>query len=303
MYCGQCGTHNHEEAGHCETCGAPLLITAGGRTCGQCGASVGDHDRFCTSCGALVSDTAATPGYDAADDFGELNIDDIQLEELPDWLQGMAPEHQTLGSPPSDQPSPDDLPDWLRESPSNQSHSSPSPAPERSAPPPAPAPDSRDHQPADQFSLVSDDDLPDWLKALSDEDDDTPVATPQPAPVSASAPDRPVTAVANLFEVPAVSRAWLHQGRSVDPSQVTSARQEFSPLEAVSGAQAAAAEPSSIWDAAPVEHGADDESTRQFDVVDQSNPLAGRGQLIARIVILVLLVLVALVLAYVLLLG
>ncbi len=326
MYCSQCGTSNSEEAGHCETCGAPLLISAGARTCGQCGASLGDHDRFCTSCGAAASNGGGSSDvYDAADDFGELNIDDIQLDDLPDWLQGMAPSEDT--TPPRtsvpDQPSPHDLPDWLQDPPSTPSWSGSGAS---SATPPPPVDDNQsqglDHQPADQFSLVTDDDLPDWLKELSedaDADEASNAATPvssagqtssrsgAPATSASAAPDRS-RAVANLHDVPVVSRAWLAQGRQVDQSQVNSARQEFLPLDAVAGVTPGDAQSRSIWDADPVELDPDDEATRQFAVSHDGEEAAegsgaGRGKLIARIAILVLLIIVALMLAYVFIQG
>jgi hypothetical protein len=303
VYCGQCGTHNHEEAGHCETCGAPLLISAGARSCGNCGALLGDNDRYCTSCGA--SATAALPQerYDAADDFGELDIDDIQIDDLPDWLQGMAPQHSQAPPPSPDHPSPDDLPDWLRESPSAPARESAyaSDLP-RAAAQPQQEQGNLDHQPANEFSLVSDDDLPDWLKALSDEADETDMPAPATEPVTAAAgPSQQQTmAVANLFDVPPVSRAWHSQGRFVDQNQVTAARQEFSPLEVLSVIQSEQAGTQSIWETSPMDVSGDNQSTSPFAVAEEG---AGstRGKLIIRVVILVLLVLIALTLAYVLL--
>jgi hypothetical protein len=324
VYCGQCGTPNNEEAGHCETCGAPLLISAGARTCGQCGSSLGDHDRFCVSCGASASNGGAADVYDAADDFGELDIDEIQMDELPDWLQGMAPStpEPSPRAPVPDQPSPDDLPDWLRD----DSPATPTSRPASSGPRPASPVDtsqaSTEHQPADQFSLVSDDDLPDWLKALSDDDGDTEFATStssSPAPAASSSSSysssRPVSqpdrsrALANLHDVPVVSRAWQRQGRQVDQSQVTAARQEFLPLDMVAGVSPGEARSRSIWDAEPM-HSAEDAETQPFALSsDENEPEeisgaeSGRGKLIARIAILILLVMIALLLAYVFIQG
>lgn len=324
MYCGQCGTPNHEEAGHCETCGAPLLITTGVRSCANCGASLGDNDRFCTSCGTATSGTETLEQYDASDDFGELNIDDIQLDELPDWLQGMAPtareepaqpQPQLPSHPPSsgDQPSPDDLPDWLRETPSVSS-SDPVPAPPLSAPEPPPTAPSEgsgvDHQPADQFSLVSDEDLPDWLKALSDDDDSSsnePAYSTPSQSGSSSGGSSQTTAVANLFEVPAISRAWMTQGRSVNQDDVSAARQEFMPLEAVSSMTTRAADEAedrqSIWDSGPIEPAEADQETRPFTVPPDEEQEGNRRQLIVRVVILALLIIVVLLLGFVLLQG
>lgn len=319
MYCGQCGTPNQDEAGHCETCGAPLLITTGSRTCGTCGASLGDHDRFCTTCGASATDAAESSGYDASDDFGDIDIDDIQLEELPDWLQEMAPsdapssDAQVPGMDaqqrPANQPAPDDLPDWLRDVPESGTGPAPGGGPASPTPPADPGPIA--HQPADEFSLVSDEDLPDWLKALSDDDDAADQAPPQqPAPAAQRTAGRqeqqPTRAVANLYEVPAVSRAWLTQARSVDPDQVTAARQEFSPLEALSGVSTEHAGRQSIWDDGPVESTDDDEETRPFAVASEEETAeegTNRTQLIIRIVVLVLIVIVVALLAFILLQG
>jgi hypothetical protein len=313
VYCGQCGTPNHEESGHCETCGAPLLITTGARNCANCGASLGDHDRFCTSCGTAANGTEATQQYDAADDFGELDIDDIQFDELPDWLQSMAPSTPEESEPAAptqqpttDQPSPEDLPEWLREAPAASESVSPpiaDPQSSQSATPPAREQGGQvDHQPADQFSLVSDEDLPDWLKALSDDDSDTPSPQPQPAQPAATSSSPTTTAVANLFEVPPVSRAWLTQGRFVDQDDVTAARQEFMPLEAVSGVSAEQRESHDIWETGPVEPPGEEQETRPFLLPHDA--LGGdRGKLIARIAILVLLVIVLLILGFLVLQG
>lgn len=311
MYCGQCGTPNQDEAGHCETCGAPLLITAGSRACSSCGASLGDHDRFCTTCGTPAGDATAPGEYDAADDFGELDIDDIQVDELPDWLQEMAPSSSQTAEPPTgqqrtgSQPAPDDLPDWLRDTPDEQSGGSSAAGQPPHAPPPETGP--INHQPADEFSLVSDEDLPDWLKALSDDDNSSESSTP-PQP-STSAPRRsgqpgPTTAVANLYEVPAVSRAWLTQARSVDPDMVTSARQEFSPLEAISSVETEQAGRPNIWDDDPVLP-SEDEVTRPFAVAQEEESGhdetgISRAQLIIRIVVLALIVIVVALLAFML---
>jgi hypothetical protein len=310
VYCGQCGTPNHEEYGHCQTCGAPLLITTGARSCANCGASLGDHDRFCTSCGTAASDAQGSQQYDAADDFGELNIDDIQFDELPDWLQSMAPstpaESEPAPTPSStDQPSPEDLPDWLRETPATSDPVYPStPGPQSSPPamPPASERGRLDHQPADQFSLVSDEDLPDWLKALSDEDSDTSPPEPQPAQASTSSPSPRTSAVANLFEVPPVSRAWLTHGRFVDQDDVTAARQEFMPLEAVSGVSAEQRGSQDIWESDPVEAPGEEQETRPF-LLPHDSFGGDRGKLITRIAILVLLVIVLLILGFLVLQG
>jgi hypothetical protein len=238
VYCGQCGTQNNDEAGHCETCGAPLLITAGMRTCAACGANLGDHDRFCPTCGASADSVRAPASFIANDAFDEIDIDDIDITELPPWLREMAPGHvASTGHQASSQPTPDDLPEWLRDE-----YSGGEPA--EATPPPAQSGSARgvQHQPADTFSLVSDDDLPDWLKAVGEEEIEQ---EPTPHPTE-SQPAGESRAVALVFEVPPISRAWSTHGRKIDPSRVASAQQDFSPLAPVSG-RVSRQEEDDIW--------------------------------------------------------
>jgi hypothetical protein len=253
-----------------------------------------------------------TQQYDASDDFGELNIDDVQLDELPDWLRSMAPStpSQQEPEPPDrgrDQPSPDDLPDWLRETPADSVSGDSTSHVQRAAPSQSafPAQQSVDHQPADQFSLVSDEDLPDWLKALSDEDEDTastPGSPPTPASRSFSSAPSTTTALANLYDVPPINRAWSAQGRNVDQQQVATAQQEFLPLEALSNLTAQRSSSEEMWDSVSMERSDDaDQETRPFSVPETEEEENGdRGKLIARVVILALLIIVLVLLGYVL---
>jgi hypothetical protein len=262
-----------------------------------------------------MNETAARPKqvYDASDDFGELNIDDVEFDELPDWLQSMAPSTpaQPEPEPPDhgrDQPTPDDLPDWLREPPADSATiESTSRQTQRdvSTPPSFSEQQSVDHQPADQFSLVSDEDLPDWLKALSDEDDDTSSisaapSTPASRPYS-SAPST-TTALANLYDVPPINRAWSAQGRYVDQEQAATAQREFLPLEALSNLAEQQSSVEEGWDTTSMDQADDtDQETRPFSVPEAEGDESGdRGRLIARVVILVLLVIVLVLLGYVL---
>lgn len=298
MYCGQCGTQNNEEAGHCRTCGAPLLITAGTRTCAACGGSLGDHDRFCPSCGASADDPGSSTSYDASDAFEEIDIDDIDLSELPEWLQDMAIAQGRSASnrsqPVAGQPSPEDLPAWLRETEEG------APSRDTAPPPPAQSPPSSgvQHQPAELFSLVSDDDLPDWLKALGDEE---PSDGAQP-PATESVVPSESKAVALVFEVPPISRAWLTQGRRPDPSTVASAQQEFAPLEPWTGA-ADEPEQVDIWT----------QSTEPFDTQSSQGTASSEGQAepsaasggrnVFRLVLVAILLVLILTIAYVVIQG
>jgi hypothetical protein len=293
VYCGQCGTQNNEEAGSCETCGAPLLITAGSRSCASCGGSLGDHDRFCPTCGAAADDEPEAESFDATDAFEEIDINEIDISELPPWLQEMAENEEQNGRPASPgQPSPEDLPDWLRESESDgSSDTSPSTNPTQ---PTASA--GVQHQPAELFSLVSDEDLPDWLKALGEEESESP----RPASPATNHESSPSTAVALVFEVPPISRAWLTQGRQVDPSSVASAQQQFSPLDPLTGA-AEHSEEAGTWESTDgfAEESVDTTPTRTESAPTQR---AG-GRNIARIVMFALLLVIILTVAYVIIQG
>ncbi len=310
MYCGQCGTHNNEESGHCETCGAPLLISAGARSCSNCGASLGDNDRYCTSCGTAADSAQVDPAYSATDDFGELEIEDLDLSELPDWLREMAPpSEEEPADLPDDVPvdtgqadavsqdapgaSPDDLPDWLRDP-----EGTPASAP--AAPPQAEGVPSVDHQPADQFSLVTDEDLPDWLKALSDDEPESEqAATPSSGSQAAAGQ---TSAVATLFEVPPVNRAWLTQGRRIDQQQIAAAQQDFAPLEVIAARPVEQQDAPDTWESGRAEPAPEFEATRPISAewtVSEGN----RGRLILRISLIVLIVIVVLLVAFLLLQG
>ena len=231
MYCGQCGTRNNDEAGTCESCGSPLLISAGARNCESCGGSIGDTDQFCPSCGHPATSTSQT--YDADDSFDSISADDIQLDELPDWLRDMAGPQDQPGQEgvASGQAEPDDLPAWLQDPEGGSS-------PDVSA---GPAHSGRSseiqHQPAEQFSLVGDEDLPEWLRALGD-DESSSEQPPEPASASSSSWSSEPSdsrAVATLFDIPPVTRAWLEHGRVPNPEQIAAARQEFEALSVAAG--------------------------------------------------------------------
>jgi hypothetical protein len=252
--------------------------------------------------------------FDASDDFGELNLDDVQVDELPEWLRSMAPApaSQEAPSPPGrgqDQPTPDDLPDWLREPEAGASSASSPPQASQPDEPPASAfsgHQQMDHQPADQFSLVSDDDLPDWLKELSDEDDYAPSSSssaPTSPSRSYSGTQSTSTALANLYDVPPINRAWSTQGRHIDQDQAAAAHQEFLPLDALSSLAIQSTDAGETWEAVePEQMAAEDQETRPFTVADEEpeDAEAGdRGKLIARVAILVLFVIVLALLGYI----
>jgi hypothetical protein len=229
VYCGQCGSENNEEAGTCAVCGAPLLITAGARACQSCGASLGDNDQFCPSCGAPALEEAPEQVYSAEDAFGSIDPDDIVIDDLPEWLREMAPGQETPDETPASDSGPEleDLPDWLRETDSaDQESPDTEHTPTQPQIPPSPSSQGVHHQPAEQFSLVSEDDLPEWLRALGD---DEPA---EPSSAEPQATTEETRSVAMIFEVPQVSRAWMSEGRRTDPDVIAAAREEFSSLGA-----------------------------------------------------------------------
>jgi hypothetical protein len=295
VYCGQCGTQNNEESGNCETCGAPLLITAGTRSCAACGGSLGDHDRFCPTCGAAADDAETSETYDASDSFEEIDIDDIEISELPPWLQDMATsDQQPRGNASGGQPSPEDLPDWLRDTEDGgESESSGSLAPAQQS-----APSGVQHQPAEHFSLVSDDDLPEWLKALGEEEPETVPANER----ATSQPPSEASAVALVFEVPPISRAWLTQGRRIEPSSLASAQQQFSPLDRLTGATEQSG-PEGIWnESEEFTQGPAEPPSAEPDT-DAGRAESTGGRSVGRIVVFALLLVIILTIAYVVIQG
>lgn len=225
MYCSECGTENQSGAQTCEVCGSPLEARVGSRTCQVCGSSAGDHDRFCSSCGTALS--AETPHYEPGPSF----VDDLPLDvdpaELPPWLRDMV-QSATPGEVPATVTAAtaveEGIPDWLR---------SPRPAPAGSAapaPPPelTPAPTPPTPAVESSFSFLTEDDLPEWLRALGDEIAEPELTTSQPAPVATVASVAPAPAAA--ARPPSVSRAWLARPRSVETAASTQAAEEFAPL-------------------------------------------------------------------------
>jgi hypothetical protein len=77
----------------------------------------------------------------------------------------------------------------------------------------------------DSFSFLSEDDLPEWLRALGDDE----LSVPQP---ESRAVATQIAEPAPAAVVPAVSRAWLSRPRSVDQAIPDAAASDFTPLEA-----------------------------------------------------------------------
>lgn len=148
--------------------------------------------------------------YDPGPSFVENDRPSVRLQELPAWLQTFAssvgePEEDEV--PPADEPSPvaeteqaadtgrvggsDMLPDWLQEDDSAKAEA-------QSTPPPEP----QDSAPS---FMISEDDLPDWLRSIPGEASAAP--TPIPSP---TAPANEAPSLNGTIEVPRISRAWVN---------------------------------------------------------------------------------------------
>jgi len=241
VYCAQCGTSNDPGGDTCDVCGAPLTAGAGPERCPSCDALISVHDRYCGSCGAsLVGPEAAR--YEPGPSF----VDDSNLEvdpaTLPPWLRDVVDGSPATVQPATESLNGEQMPEWLR---ATRPDFGPSAAPVL----PGAETSSEPVGAAGGFSLIGEDDLPEWLRALGEEETDAPAS---PARDESPAP------VAAVAEVPRVSRAWLERPRTIDPAAEASARQQFAPLEgeSVAGSVALgavpAAAPASVSPVEPV---------------------------------------------------
>jgi len=214
VYCAQCGTSNDPGGDTCDVCGAPLTAEAGPERCPSCDAPISVHDRYCRSCGAsLIGPDAAR--YEPGPSF----VDDSNLEvdpaTLPPWLRDVVGGSVATAQPAAESLNGEQMPEWLQTPrPDFGPSGTPTVQVTETSSEPAGA--------AGGFSLIGEDDLPEWLRALGDEESDAPAAQVRDASPA------PVAAVA---EVPRVSRAWLERPRTIDPAAEASARQQFAPLE------------------------------------------------------------------------
>jgi hypothetical protein len=116
----------------------------------------------------------------------------------------------------------DHLPSWLdSESTMNgASHTAPSLAEPAWSNPSQPTDES-----AESFSLISEDDLPEWLRALGDQEFE-----PEEQSVI-SAPIRSMSALPVSSVAPTISRAWLSRPRDAQSESTEELASDFSPLE------------------------------------------------------------------------
>lgn len=234
MYCAQCGTANQDGAETCEVCGSPLAAGAGTLNCYACGSPVGEHDRFCSACGATQSAPLAraySPGPSFNDD-SDLQVD---MADLPPWLQDFAKTtidvSQMPSAPVASAAGNNSLPSWLSDdSNDNGSDMSRDTSPPTLANRPVERADSSPQNSGvnDTFSLISEDDLPEWLRALGDEEfGATAPVEPAPAPDVTTPLTRQFTT-----DIPTVSRAWLTQPRTRPSTGQEVTHSDFAPLQA-----------------------------------------------------------------------
>ncbi len=226
MYCAECGTANSIGAETCEVCGSPLGPSSGEKTCHACGAPINDNDRFCRSCGQ--SQSGADAGrFEAGPSF----VDDSNLEidpgELPPWLREMTiaktqKENGHLAASAAVVEQSESLPSWM-DSTTNGNGTGRRPAPY--APTASSGPSAPVDEPAESFSLISEDDLPEWLRALGDQEFEE--TTPSPVPVSS----RSATPQNVATSTPTISRAWLSRPREVGTESTGDVAADFAPLE------------------------------------------------------------------------
>ena len=239
VYCAQCGTANQPGEETCQVCGSPLGRATGERRCATCGAPMNEHDRYCRSCGALAPNEPTTHGYDPGPSF----VDDTDLEidesALPTWLRELAASAPAADSGTQRRPITAPL----------HPETGHSPAPEATRPPtawapPAPGQPPTETQPPqpepsvnDTLSLISEDDLPDWLRAIGDEAEPIPTPPDDSQPTTPTGPE--TMAAPSPPPIPSVSRAWL----SSSPARATATdatADDFRPLEAETAPAASA---------------------------------------------------------------
>ena len=291
MYCAECGTANSTGAETCEICGSPLGLSTGDHSCHVCGAPMSETDRFCRACGQSQSGAAAgryEPGPSFVDD-SSLQVDPF---ELPPWLREMT--SSVAGGPDGFPSAPtstvaqnDGLPPWFDAASTgngaeNSSASQPSPGWSK------PASRPNDESMA-EFSLISEDDLPEWLRALGDQEFDlepTPITPTNGTTASVPPPPALVT--------PTVSRAWLSRPRTIENETAEEVASDFVPIES-----SAAAEPARKPTSAPNVAAPPGDSTESLPVASAAPSVAQaladprRVRLISLSVIVVIVVIVA----------
>jgi hypothetical protein len=151
--------------------------------------------------------------------------------ELPPWLREMTPSDiggadGFPGMAASSVAQSDALPPWLDAAPP-MNGSTDSAAHPSSTPWPATEDRSNDDQAA-SFSLISEDDLPEWLRALGDQEVEAEPAPPRITTTNGASHSAPPTTLV----APPISRAWLSRPRAVEHETVDEVAADFVPIEA-----------------------------------------------------------------------
>jgi hypothetical protein len=151
--------------------------------------------------------------------------------ELPPWLREMTPSDiggadGFPGMAASSVAQSDALPPWLDAAPP-MNGSTDSAAHPSSTPWPAAEDRSNDDQAA-SFSLISEDDLPEWLRALGDQEVEAEPAPPRITTTNGASHSAPPTTLV----APTISRAWLSRPRAVEHETVDEVAADFVPIEA-----------------------------------------------------------------------
>jgi hypothetical protein len=269
VYCAECGTANTTGAETCEICGSPLGSSSGDLSCHVCGSPMSETDRFCRTCGQSQSGASAgryEPGPSFVDDSA-LKVDPF---ELPPWLRemtssaGSVPDGR-INAPSSAVAQSDTLPPWLDAAPPANGSGNAA-ANQAAVGWPKPAARPNDESMA-EFSLISEDDLPEWLRALGDQEfevDPAPIA-----PTNGAAPSaQPPTLI-----TPTISRAWLSRPRSVENETAEAVASDFVPIEPSSNA-----EPMRKSATAPSAAAQSIDSTEALPVAAAAAPVAAKSE-------------------------
>ena len=235
MYCAECGTANSTGAETCEICGSPLGLSSGDLSCHVCGSPMSENDRFCRKCGQSQSGAAAGR-YEPGPSFVDDSALQVDLFELPPWLRemttsaGVASDGRMRASSATVAQS-DTLPPWLDAvPPTNGSGGVAANHAAEGWPKPAARPTEESMA---EFSLISEDDRPEWLRALGDQEfevDPTPIAPTNGATASPRPP---------MLVTPTISRAWLSRPRSIENETAEQVATDFVPIDSSNDATSA----------------------------------------------------------------
>lgn len=199
IYCPKCGTANRDGSRFCNECGAPLPHT--GVRCPECNETNPTGNVFCDYCGArLVAPSA---------EIREKADQEKKPEET-----GQAPiKGLSLPTIPLDEEAEEDLPasseggDWLSQLRATM------------------ADEEADAQPAQDFGAGTEEEIPDWLKEVTESEEE---AAPEPPPSAAEFP-------AQEEPLPPETPEWLAESEpeppAAPPNEDVPSREEEPPAD------------------------------------------------------------------------